>query len=195
MRIPYDKVTDDEAKLTDDDYEAFLKDNPHLYDQPEETRIVNYLSIDVVPSAADSATAKATVSKLVEGLRTAQSDSAFVTSHEGVYDPSYKVKASLPPAIADTLLRLPLNTVVGPYLDGGVWTIAKILDRKTIPDSVRARHILIREASPASERKIDSLMTLIKSGKASFDSVAVKNSQDGGSGSKGGDLGDRKSVV
>lgn len=189
VRIPYDKVTDDEAKLTDDDYEAFLKDNPHLYDQQEETRIVNYLTIDVVPSAADSATAQGAVSKLVEGLRTAASDSAFVTSHDGVYDPSYKVKAGLPPAIADTLLRLPLNTVVGPYLDGGVWTIAKILDRKTIPDSVRARHILIREASPASERKIDSLMTLIKSGKASFDSVAVKNSQDGGSGSKGGDLG------
>jgi peptidyl-prolyl cis-trans isomerase D len=189
VRIPYEKVTDDEAKLTDDDYKAFLKENPHLYDQPEEARLINYLSIDVIPTATDSVAARDAVAKLVEGLRTAASDSAFVTSHDGVYDPSYKIKAGLPPAIADTLLRLPLNTVVGPYLDGGVWTIAKILDRKTLPDSVRARHILIREASPASERRIDSLMTLIKTGKASFDSLAIKNSQDGGSGAKGGDLG------
>ena len=189
VRIPYEKVTDEEAKLTDSDYEAFLKDNPHLYDQPEETRIVSYLAIDVVPTAADSAAARDAVGKLAEGLRTAVSDSAYVTTHDGIYDPSYKVKAGLPPAIADTLLRLPLGTVVGPYLEGGVWTLAKILDRKVIPDSVRARHILIREPNPASEKRIDSLMTLIKTGKASFDSLAIKNSQDGGSGAKGGDLG------
>ena len=189
VRIPYEKVTDEEAKVTDSDYEAFLKDNPHLYDQQEESRIVSYLAMDVVPTNADSAAARDVVGKLADGLRTAVSDSAYVTTHDGVYDPSYKVKAGLPPAIADTLLRLPLGSVVGPYLDGGVWTLAKILDRKVIPDSVRARHILIRETSPASERRIDSLLTLIKSGKASFDSLAIKNSQDGGSGAKGGDLG------
>lgn len=189
VRIPYDKVTEDEAKLTDDDYKAFLKDNPHLYDQQEEARIVSYVTVDVVPSASDSASAREVVNKWVDGLRTAASDSAFVTNNNGIYDPSYKVKADLPPVIADTLLRVPMGTVVGPYLDGGVWNIAKILDRKVIPDSVRARHILIREANLVSEQRIDSLMALIKSGKARFDSLAVKNSADAGSGAKGGDLG------
>lgn len=189
VRIPYDKVTEDEAKLTDDDYKSFLKENPHLYYQQEESRIVSYLSVDVVPSSADSMTAREVVNKWVEGLRTAASDSTFVTNNDGVYDPSYKVKADLPPVIADTLLRLPLGTVVGPYLDGGVWNIAKILDRKVIPDSVRARHILVREANLASEQRIDSLLALINTGKARFDSLAVKNSQDVGSGAKGGDLG------
>lgn len=189
VRIPYDKVTEEEAKLSDDDYKAFLKDNPHLYDQQEESRIVSYVTVDVTPSSADSTSARETVNKLVEGLRTAASDSAYVTTNNGIYDPSYKAKDALPPVIADTLLRLPLGTVVGPYLDGGVWNIAKILDRKVIPDSVRARHILIREASPASEQRIDSLMNLIKTGKARFDSLAVKNSADTGSGAKGGDLG------
>lgn len=189
VRIPYDKVTADEAQLTDADYAAFLKDNPHLYDQQEETRLASYAVIDVVPTAADSMVAHDVVAKLVDGLRTAPSDSAFVTANEGVYDPAFRTKSDLPPAIADTLLRLPLGTVVGPYLDGGVWNIAKILDRKVIPDSVRARHILIREASPASEKRVDSLMNLIQTGKARFDSLAVQNSQDGGSGAKGGDLG------
>ena len=189
VRIPYDKVTAEEAVLTDADYEAFLKENPRLYDQQEETRIAGYVSIDVIPTAADTASSREVVAKLVEGLRTAASDSAFVTTNDGVYDPTYRLKADLPPVIADTLLRLSLGAVVGPYLDGGVWNIAKILDRKVIPDSVRARHILIRETNLASEQRIDSLMTLIKTGKARFDSLAIKNSTDTGSGAKGGDLG------
>jgi peptidyl-prolyl cis-trans isomerase D len=70
------------------------------------------------------------------------------------------------------------------------WKITKILDRKVLPDSVRARHILIRNAQdPASKSTIDSLKTLVESGKARFDSLAVKVSQDPGSGAKGGDLG------
>lgn len=189
VRIPYDKVSAEESQPTDADYEAFLKDNPHLFDQQEEGRVANYVTVDVAPTAADTLASREVVAKLVDGLRTAASDSAFVTTNNGVYDPSYRVKADLPPAIADTLLRLPLGTVVGPYLDGGVWNIAKILDRKVIPDSVRARHILIREANLASENRADSLLALIKTGKARFDSLAVKNSQDVGSGAKGGDLG------
>lgn len=189
VRIPYDKVTPEESVLTDADYKAFLEENPHLYDQQEEGRIANYVAIDVIPTKADTMSSQEVVAKLVDGLRTAASDSAFVTTNDGVYDPTYRVKADLPPVIADTLLRLPLGTVVGPYLDGGVWNIAKILDRKVIPDSVRARHILIREANLASENRADSLLALINSGKARFDSLAVKNSQDMGSGAKGGDLG------
>lgn len=189
VRIPYDKVADNEIQVTDADYKAYLKDFPKLYDQPEEARTLSYVAIDVVPTAADSATARTSVEKMAEGLRTAVSDSAYVEANEGTYDPSYKRKDALPIAIADTLLKLPLGTVVGPYLDGGIWGVAKILDRKVVPDSVKARHILVRGGDKPSENKIDSLRNLLTAGKASFDSLAVQNSEDKGSGAKGGDLG------
>jgi peptidyl-prolyl cis-trans isomerase D len=188
VRIPFDKASADEIKLTDADYEAYLKENPKQYFQQEEGRIGQYLSFDVLPSVEDSASARNAVAKLVDGLRSAANDSSFVVANNGVYDASYKSKSDLPKSIADTLVRLPIGTVVGPYLDGGVWSISKILDRKVVPDSVKARHILIRQANLASEQKIDSLMAAIKAG-ARFDSVAVRNSQDPGSGAKGGDLG------
>lgn len=189
VRIPYDKVKDADAPLTDADYSAFLKQNPHLYDQTEETRVANYVSFDVLPTAGDTAANREVVAKLFEGLRTATNDSTYIAVNNGVLENTYKAKAALPPSIADSLLQKPLNTVVGPYLDGGAWTIAKILDRKVIPDSVRARHILIPTNNPNGEKIIDSLKALVQNGKGRFDSLAVQNSQDGGSRIKGGDLG------
>lgn len=188
VRIPFEKVADADAQVTDADYSAYLKENPKLYDQTDETREISYASIDVLPSLADSASARSAVEKLVEGLRTTTNDSSYVVANDGVYDSGYKLKAALPPSIADTLLRQPLGSIIGPFLDGGVWNVAKILDRRVIADSVRARHILSRGTTPASERKIDSLMGLLNSGNFRFDSLAVKNSEDG-SAPKGGDLG------
>lgn len=188
VRIPYEKVQDNEIQVTDADYTAYLKDNPHLYDQAEETRTVSYVSIDVFPTAGDSAAARESVARMIEGLRAAPNDSAYIVSNNGVYDKSYKIKANLPASVADTLLTLPLGSIVGPFQDQGGWNAAKIIDRKAIPDSVKARHILIREATPANEQKIDSLMALLNTKKVPFDTLAVQNSQDG-SASKGGDLG------
>ena len=90
--------------------------------------------------------------------------------------------------MADTLLKLPLGTVIGPYLDGNMWNIAKILDRKLVPDSVRVSHIAM-QSTPDNERRIDSLLNLLNTGNARFDSLAARFSQDTKSSSKGGDLG------
>jgi len=188
VRIPYDKVKEEEAPVTDADYKAFLAENPKLYDQKDETRVLSYVVYDVVPTASDTSDARQTVSKLLEGFRSTKSDSLYVTSNNGVWDETYKVKSALPVTIADTLMRLPVGSYVGPYLDGGVWNIAKIMDRKVLPDSVRARHILLKGANPALENTIDSLQNLITTGKVRFDSLAIQNSQDG-SALQGGDLG------
>lgn len=188
VRLGYDKVTDDEAKLTDDDYKAFLKENPRLFDKEEEIRVVNFVTIDVIPTGVDTNAARETVAKLLDGFRTATNDSAYVALNKGTFEDIYKAKNALPPVVADTLLRLPVGTVVGPYLDGDVWNIAKILDRKTLPDSVRARHILIQGQSPASEKTVDSLINLITSKRVSFDTLARRHGTDG-TAVKGGDLG------
>ena len=189
VRIGYDKVSDEESKPTDDDYKAFLKNNPHLFDNPEETRGLDYVAIDVVPTSADSDAARGTVDSLIKGFRTATNDSAYVALHNGTFEDVYKAKAALPPVVADTLLRLPVGTVVGPYLDGDVWNIAKILDRKVLPDSVRARHILIRgDQNPAAEKTADSLLTVLNTKRATFDTLARRHGTDA-TATKGGDLG------
>jgi peptidyl-prolyl cis-trans isomerase D len=189
VRVPYDKVPDTEVQVTDADYSAFLKENPKLYDQTEETRVIQFVAFDVLPTAEDSAATYQGVASLVAGMKAATDDSTFILSNNGEIDPGFTSKSNLPASAADSMMRLPIGSVVGPFLENGTWNIVKIIDRKTVPDSVKARHILIREANPASEARIDSLKGLLESGKARFDSLAVANSQDPGSGAKGGDLG------
>ncbi len=72
------------------------------------------------------------------------------------------------------------------------------MDIKTLPDSVRARHILVATVDPktnqpkmddsTAKHKIDSIKTLVDNGKH-FDSLALHFSDDEGSRIKGGDLG------
>jgi peptidyl-prolyl cis-trans isomerase D len=188
VRVPFDKVKDEEAPVTDADYQAFLKENPKLYDQQEETRIVNYITFDVLPTTADSAVSRDAVGKLVDGLRNATNDSAFVVSNNGTYNGGYSLKSELPFLVADTLLKLPIGTVFGPYVSASSYNIAKILDRKQVPDSVRFSHIALQN-SPDNKRRIDSLYNLLTTGQARFDSLAVRFSQDTKSAAKGGDLG------
>jgi len=188
-RIPYDKVKDEEAPVTDSDFETFLKENPKLYNQDEESRIVSFVSFDVIPTKGDSAVAYQAATALVEGFRNAKSDSIYVVANGGSYENAFVPKSKFPASFADSVINRSIGAVVGPVLDEGNWTIIKIVDRKVLPDSVRARHILIREATPENGFRADSLMGLIKSGKQRFDSLAISVSQDPGSGKKGGDLG------
>ncbi|MCW5921092.1 MAG: SurA N-terminal domain-containing protein [Saprospiraceae bacterium] len=188
LRIPFDKVSDTEAPVTDADYKAFLKDNPKLYTQLEETRVIMYVPIDVVPTANDSSLAYDGVAKLLDGLRNTDNDSVFVLSNNGTYSPAYKTKSELSPTMGDSLMKLPLGTIFGPYLDGGAWNIAKIIDRKVVPDSVRVSHIALQN-TPENAVRIDSLLDLLNTGKARFDSLASQFSQDTKSATEGGDLG------
>ncbi|MFN0036724.1 MAG: peptidylprolyl isomerase [Saprospiraceae bacterium] len=189
VRIPFDKVKDEEVKVGDSDYEAYLKQNPGVYDQTEESRIVSYVAFDVAPTSADSATARESVAKLIEGFRNAKSDSVYVVANGGSFLNQFMPKDKFPASFADSVMTSPLGSIIGPVYDAGDWRIIKIVGRKVLPDSVRARHILLREATPENGGRADSLMALLRSGKLRFDSLAIQMSQDVGSGKKGGDLG------
>lgn len=56
-------------------------------------------------------------------------------------------------------------------------------------EKVRARHILIKDQSAASEAKIKEILAEVKDGKITFEKAAQKYSQDASNAPKGGDLG------
>jgi peptidyl-prolyl cis-trans isomerase D len=91
----------------------------------------------------------------------------------------------------DSLSRSPLGTVVGPYQENNMLKISKLTGSKMLPDSVKARHILISIENGDSKKakgRADSLKNAIKAGKK-FEDLAKVFSKDPGSGAKGGDLG------
>ncbi|HFA52059.1 MAG TPA: hypothetical protein ENJ95_23835 [Bacteroidetes bacterium] len=193
VQIPYDAINNAEVTLEDSDYKAYFEENKKQYIQDEETRKLDYVVFKVLPSAEDSTNIKKEIAELVPKFRATDNDSLFVETNLGTIDAAYVKKDALSSAIADTVFKMPIGSVYGPYLDVNTYKAVKLLDRKIIPDSVSAKHIL-RKASDynslvAAQKTIDSLKALIETGAASFDSLAVAFSEDPSNAGKGGDLG------
>jgi peptidyl-prolyl cis-trans isomerase D len=84
----------------------------------------------------------------------------------------------------------PCRTVVLAYLDAGSYVIAKKIDTRLLPDTVKCRHILIGTVDPQSgqrrrddstaSKKADSIFTALKSG-SDFGVLATALSDDEGS--------------
>jgi peptidyl-prolyl cis-trans isomerase D len=192
VKVPIDKIADADVKLTDDDFKNFMKENEGLMKKKEEFRTVEFVVFNVTPTAEDSALVKNAITDRISKFKEAENDSVFVENNYGTIDVVYYKKEDVGEVIADTIFDLPVGSVYGPYIDGVEYKAVKVLDKKVLPDSVQSRHILIRAETAAevasAKKTIDSLKTLIETGKERFDSLAVRMSQDG-SGPKGGDLG------
>ncbi|MCC6724367.1 MAG: peptidylprolyl isomerase [Saprospiraceae bacterium] len=192
VQVPFDEIDTKSITLSDEDYKAYYEENKASFKQKEETRKVEFVALDVKATVQDSADVRKSIADLIPAFKAAENDTVFVESNLGSMDGAYVKKDALPAAIADSVYGMAVGNIYGPYLDGGAFKAVKMLGRKVVPDSVKARHILIKATDQATliaaQSKIDSLKKLIEAGTARFDSLAVKFSQDG-SASKGGDLG------
>jgi peptidyl-prolyl cis-trans isomerase D len=92
-----------------------------------------------------------------------------------------------------------VGTVYGPYNEGAYFKVYKLQKVNTLADSAKVRHILIGTMDPktnqpkrsmaAAKKTADSLITLIKEKKVTFDTLVKTVSDDLGSVEKGGDYG------
>lgn len=193
VQIPYSSVDDADVTLTDADYEAYLKENMKKYTSTEETRIVEFVVFDVLPTAADSAAVRTRIEELVPRFVEAENDTLFAENNRGFINPAFVSKDELPAAIADTITSMEIGQVFGPYSDGNAYVAAKLLARQVVPDSVRSSHILIRAntQNPAeiaqAQSTVDSLKQLVDSGANTFEELAREFGSDG-TAEKGGDL-------
>ncbi len=192
--IPYSDVADDEVSVSDKDLQAYLTKHSSEY-QKEASKDVWIYKIDIVPSAEDSAFAKAELNDLLVKFKEASNDSVFVRKYSDVdYDVVYQKR--------DELLANPnvigffedeIGTYYEPYFGNNAYTVTKLVDRKMIPDSVEASHILLPQPQTVEERDslqnlADSLLTYLQNG-GDFAAVAAKHSVDQSNSQNGGELG------
>lgn len=192
VKIPYESIGNEEVSISDSDLSSFLNANTVRFERTEEERVIEYVSFDVIPTPADSALLRDKLVEMIEGFRLAENgDSNFVLQREGIITPAYSAKEDLGTVIADTVMNLPIGSVYGPYIEGGEYRLLKVIDRAEMADTVNFRHILLGTAQSGNSAaeagvRADSMIAVLSSGAANFDSLAVKFSQDPSTASNGG---------
>ncbi len=192
VKVPFDEIPNSEVELSDSDFEAFLNENRAAYERDQPTRQVAYVQFNIEPTASDSALWREQIAELIPEFEETEDDSLFAERNYGSYDPAYVTREALSPVIADQVFDGSIGAVYGPYEENGSYKAVKVIDRKVVPDSVRARHILIPANDPATfmqaQNLLDSLMNLLETGAEPFDSLAAQYGTDA-TRTRGGDLG------
>lgn len=197
----YDAIKDNEIKYSDDDLEKYYKDHKYEFYNPITTRVVEYVSFDVIPTEEDVKNIEKEMKEIAAKFKetSPKEDSTFITdNNEGgelIINNFTKTTLVVPDS---NFFDAPVGYVFGPFTEGNYFKIYKLLAKQEVADSARVRHILIgfndvrnnkQRTKERAKAIADSLLTLIKEKKVSFDTLVKTVSDDPGSIDKGGDYG------
>jgi peptidyl-prolyl cis-trans isomerase D len=197
--IPFGSIPDSEATPTDEDFESYYDETKEMYRTDKELRTILYANFELIPSASDEAKIKGEMATLAAEFRTTSNDSDFIARNSEVpMQDNYIKEAELFNGL-DTLIKgRPVGYMAGPVYQQGAAQLIKILDRRIIPDSARARHILIGFAGAqrsdatrtyqAAQKLADSILVVVKGNPSAFDALNAQYSGDQVAKAKGGDL-------
>ena len=193
---PYSKISDSTIKISDKEIEDYVSTHKDQFKQTE-SRSIAYTIFDAAPSAVDSAAVRKNVEQLKAEFAADTLPVKFLARNGSAiqYFDGYLGKTQIQIPVKDSIFKLSKGAVYGPYLDNHTYVLAKLIDTRSMPDSVKARHILIGTFNPqtnqqllddsTAKKRIDSIALAIKGG-ARFDSLAIKYSTDQSSAVKGG---------
>lgn len=197
IQVPYGLIADSTVKVTDAEINAYTAAHKEEYKQTA-SRSIAYVTFDANPSKKDSsALYNQLLNTKSEFYGTSDNKAFVVRNNSGIpFFDGYVLKSRLAQDAKDSLVSLGINQVYGPYVDGGSYVVAKKLEAKLLPDSIKMRHILIglvdrktgqpRRTDSAAKKTADSVFTAIKTG-ANFSLLAAVLSDDEGSKLKGGE--------
>ena len=170
VSAPFSSVSDDDAQISEADIKAQWEKNKAQYRLDDETRTVDYVVVNIVPSFEDFANAEVEVDKAVNDLRnTAGLDGIAGKAkfaNETVTIPVSRIKSNadlrmLPDSalVKDNVYKFPRRQ--------NTFTIAKVLDVTSQIDSIN-----ISMAAFPTRQAADSVMALITAGKTMSEVVA-----------------------
>jgi len=197
VKIPFSQINDPSISVTDADYKSYISDHAATFTNDEESRALDLAIFNVYPTAADSATWKEQVAELSNKFRATTNDSLFLVSNQSGYQNFYfdlDQLAVSSPVIKELASTYEVGQVSEPFIENGRYNTFKVINKKIVPDSVRARHILKSSiqgniaSMNTAEQLIDSLITVLNNRQGNFDDLAATHSDDQSNKNDGGIL-------
>ncbi len=192
--VPFSVINDSTITVTDKEIEAYIEKNKLKFKQ-ESGRMISYYSFSSNPNTNDTIAAKTAVEALKPAFAADSNAKVYVSRNSSTlpYSPIFVPKKDMKMPMADSIMALAKNQVFGPYMDHSAdnkkasFVLAKMLEIKTLPDSIKCRHILVGTMDPQTQQpttpdsiakaRIDSVEKLIQAG-VSFDSLEARYSTD-----------------
>jgi len=180
----YSSVADSTITIADSDIKNYYNTHKDNYKQ-DAMRDVVYVSFEVKPSEEDRQLAEDWITNAKTDFEDPATDAiqyVNMNSESNYIDRNLKLE-QLSSTLQGFVQGANVGEVYGPYTENETFKLSRIVAINQIPDSVKARHILVKDVALA-----DSLLAMVKGG-ADFATVAREHSSDQGSAINGGDLG------
>lgn len=187
--LAYQTLDNEEANPTEEDYQNYFKEHMAEFRVREELRELNFIVYPLNPTAEDMQKIQNDVAQVYEEFQSQETQEIpfFVNSEsDRSYDSTYMKPSAFAPL--DTVIAsTPEGGFIAPRLVGNQWMMAKVISTAVRPDSMRASTIYILNQRAGGnitrsdeQAKIlaDSISTLLKSNKISFEDAVAQYSDD-----------------
>lgn len=191
VMIPFGYQQDSTIKVSDSEIKSYYDSHKKLFRQ-QASRDMEYVVYEVKPSQSDINAAKKALSDVLPEFASTTNLKSFILKNS---DRSYSEYWNKPgdlktvSADIDNFVWSGAEGVSDIYANGDNFYAARVIDTKTVPDSVYVRHILFQGSD--ADAKADSVLAVLKAGTESFSNLATQYSSDSQSAADGerGNLG------
>ena len=189
----FNSIADSMVEVDESDLQDYYNTHKQHYKQSA-SRDLEYVTFNIEPTEKDINAAREYIVNSIEDFKNAGETAEFVNLNSDIsFDDTYYKKEELSDSITDFMFSADIGDVYGPYREDEAFKLSKLVDIKYLPDSVKARHIVIqpnrRQRNIQNAQNLaDSLRQELEQG-ANFSQLAQQYSDDQNTAPDGGNLG------
>lgn len=194
--LPYRDIADADISVTDDELKKHIENNASEFKR-EESVDLKLVAFNINPSSEDVLKVKNLIEQKTDEWATSKNDSIFIRLNSEVpFNNAYLSREEFEGDLEEELFEAEKGTIFGPIEEDNSFVSYKLLDKKMIPDSLKARHLLISAEKITSQEEYDnavalrdSLFDLVSNQGVALATLTPTFSDDDANKFDGGDLG------
>ncbi len=187
---PYSTIPDSAVQVSNKEIEKLYNQRKELY-RLSEAKVIKYIAVDVVPSQEDYEKVSSRIESVKDEFLSSDDVIDIVNDHSDVPFTDVFVSAnSMDAETRQFVTNAAVGEVYGPVFENDTYSMVKLLEKTTGPDSVRVAHIMFPNYLDDAymSNLMDSLTSELKRG-ADFAAMAGEFSIDDQSRFNGGEMG------